>query len=320
MQTLVGARLVPSFSQDDIIVTTGTTGFLGRALLPYLRRSGAYIAHVKGRSSDVYSIIADGELIFDVDKGLSEIRTQTRKFRNVYLVHLATTYRTDHTLQDIDLMVESCIRLPTTLIDFFTRYEQLRNFINISTLFQHYNNSLYSPFSLYAAMKEAMSNLLVHYSENEEVSVVDLTVGDLYGPGDSRGRLVTTLLKASVHHDSISLGSGSQVLSPVFVDDCAKLISCLIPENDQGKLKHKQYSAIGTDQITVSNLVRLIEELFGTRLIVSFDPDRDRKREVRYLPEVPNSVEVLVPSVGLKEGLTLVRQDLVSGIGLDESR
>ena len=68
-------------------------------------------------------------------------------------------------------------------------------FVNTGTVWQHYDARPYSPVSLYAAMKQAFTDVLRFYQEVAGLPVVTLELTDTYGPGDPRPKLLPILFK-----------------------------------------------------------------------------------------------------------------------------
>ena len=73
--------------------------------------------------------------------------------------------------------------------------------------------------SLYAATKQAFTDLLVFYAEVEGLAVHTLELMDTYGPGDPRAKLIPFLLRAGAEGTTVEMTDGTQLIDLVHVDD-----------------------------------------------------------------------------------------------------
>jgi len=251
------------------IILTGSSGFLGRNLLSSGLINDKYIVHIP-RSQNVET---------------DEFCEQLLKLEGpLTVLHLATHYSGQHLSADIDKMIEANIRLPMKLAEALSRTHPGSRFVNISTLFQRLDSAQYAPTSLYASTKEAILKVLDFYAQSGLLNVVDLTVGDMYGLGDTRPKLIPMLLNSLSTGATVSLGSGKQILSLLHVDDTVRAVwaAMQIDKRDQGNETYR-VAALPKHTITVRGLVELLSQLAKRTLNVTFDPTRDRPREI-YLP------------------------------------
>jgi CDP-3, 6-dideoxy-D-glycero-L-glycero-4-hexulose-4-reductase len=288
------------------IVVTGATGFLGRHVLAELSGTSLRIFAVT-RDKSKTQFVAQSAEVAQVDSHSST--EQLCEFFEaiqgpVVLVHLATHYSSAHSATDVEKLVDSNISFPLRLVDALSRTKPGSAVLNISTLFQHFESKTYSPVSLYAATKEAFLKLLDFYAEMKVLRVADLTVGDIYGSDDTRGKLMNLLISNVGSEKTLNLGSGSQNMSLIHVSDAARAIVKVIQDSDQileGSVWRVQVPP--TDNILVRDLITKIERITAKKISCTFDESRDRQREIYS------------PIIGLKQlpGY-LPKIDLASGI------
>jgi len=294
------------------VVITGSSGFLGRHVLHELKaRSIEYfpIPRVQSESDSKphgakIKAINSSSSVEQFSEFISRIDGE------VVLVHLATHYSGVHKESDLEKLLESNIAFPLRVVEAFANVKPGSTMVNISTLFQHFESKEYSPLSLYGASKEAFLRFLQYYAEFELLRVADLTICDTYGREDTRGKLMSILVRCALEDRQVALGSGLQNMSLIHVTDAARAV-VLIVENSKsfphGKIWRVQ--APPSENILVKDLITKIEEVSGKRIKHTFDPSRDRRREI-YSPIF--GLEPLPgysPSIDLSQGVKMLLEE-----------
>jgi CDP-3, 6-dideoxy-D-glycero-L-glycero-4-hexulose-4-reductase len=288
------------------IVVTGATGFLGRHVLSEFANTRLRILAVT-RDKSKAQFAAQSAEVAQVDSRSSteELCEFFESIQGpVVLAHLATHYSTAHSATDVEKLIDANISVPLRLVDALSRTKSGSAVLNISTLFQHFENKAYSPVSLYAATKEAFLKLLDFYAEMKVLRVADLTIGDTYGSDDTRSKLMNLLISNVGSEKMLNLGSGLQNMSLIHVSDASRAIAKVIQNFDEiieGSVWRVQVPP--TDNILVRDLITKIERITSKKISCTFDESRDRQREIYS------------PIIGLKQlpGY-LPKIDLASGI------
>jgi nucleoside-diphosphate-sugar epimerase len=175
-------------------------------------------------------------------------------------------------------------------------------FVNTATVWQHFEAQPYSPVSLYAAMKQAFTDVLQFYAEVEGLRVVTLELTDTYGPGDTRAKLLPFLVKAAREGTTMQMTDGIQLIDLVHVDDA---VSALLATAEG--VPGETYGATGGETVTLRELVPRFERATGLTVNVEWGVRPSRAREMLtpwlFSPPPPG----WEPQVSLDAGLkTLV--------------
>lgn len=213
------------------ILITWWSWFIGSYLLKKLI-SDNHIFCVTRKSSDLYRIqdILDNqnlELVYS--DGIDDIEQIFREKHIDYIIHLATTYKKAHDVNDIEAMIKTNIALWTYLCQFAVKY-WTKYFINTWTFFeyehkQNENNIINEetnevPYNLYASTKLSFHNVLKYYTNNNDFKAITLRLFSPYGPSDNI-KIIPLLIKNIINNwdEELRLSWWEQRLCFTYVDD-----------------------------------------------------------------------------------------------------
>jgi nucleoside-diphosphate-sugar epimerase len=275
-------------------LVTGATGFVGGHTVRHLVAGGWTVDALVRRS--------DAELPGGVDAhmippAIGDLIALVGDLRPDVCFHLATAFRGAHVPDDIDPMVAANVGFGTALAEAVRRAGDV-TFVNTGTVWQHFEARPYSPVSLYAAMKQAFTDVLQFYAEVEGLRVVTLELTDTYGPGDTRAKLLPFLLKAAREETTMEMTDGTQLIDLVHVDDAARALLATAAATPG-----ETYGATGGETITLRELVERFERATGLRVEARWGVRPSRAREMLtpwlFSPPPPG----WKPEVSLDEGL-----------------
>ena len=161
------------------------------------------------------------------------------------------------------------------------------------------------PQSPYAASKVAADKLMDSFYRSFELPVMIVRPFNTYGPFQSARAIIPTIVSQALIGGPVRLGSLHPRRDLTFVEDTAAgFIAAARASGVEGRTMQ-----LGTGHdVSVGDLVELVEEVRGAELVVEQDAERVRpeKSEVDRLVSSPAMVHELTgwqPTVPLREGL-----------------
>jgi len=284
------------------VLVSGATGFIGSGVterLVDLSAEVAAITRTQPKSESVNWI--------NVANGDSFPSHAIAEFNPEVVIHLATRFQASHSPSDIKELISSNIEFGTLLLDSAT--ESGAAFVNINSAWQHFESKPYSPVSLYAATKQAFSDIAQYYGETG-LDLRNLTIYDTYGPTDQRNKLVRQLLDAVKNNEQIDMGPGNQLTNLLFLSDVVSAILG-IAELPAAQVI-QEYVARAQNSISIRELVTVIEQVTGKELNANWGAREARPREMTSDWVFGDVLPVWKQQIDLEEGLRLCWREVDS--------
>jgi nucleoside-diphosphate-sugar epimerase len=256
-------------------IITGATGFIGSRLAAYLVGQGWHVSIVV-RPSSKPATVAGVHTIVD-DGSIDGLAAAFADLDADVCFHLATRFVPAHAPSEVAQLLEANIGFGTRIAEALIAASPQTRLINIGTAAQHYESRGYGPLSLYAATKQAMSDIMTYYAELTPLSVMTLTFYDTYGVGDTRTKIVQLLARATLTGQKLEMSPGRQLIDLIYVDDAVSglLHATTFVESD----RMVEYALRSGTPIPLTELVALFEQVSGRSVPVEFGakPYRDRE-------------------------------------------
>lgn len=285
---------------------TGATGFIGVNLVNRLIHEGNNVI-VLTRSKELSdsSSISKEVLIYNYSI-VEEIYSCFQKTSPDVVIHLASFYVANHNSSNIVELIDANVKFGTIILEAAAQ-SSCRNVIITGTNWQNFNNEFFNPVNLYAATKQAFSDIAKYYSLSANFKVMELKLPDTYGPYDTRPKVFNVLLEHITMDWHLELSGGNQYLDMVHIDDvvegfvrAAKILS----ENKEACFL--QYSLYSAASITLRELVDIFTQKLGYKLLVKYGSKPYRQREIfepiSFNPVLPG----WNPKIDLITGIELI--------------
>jgi nucleoside-diphosphate-sugar epimerase len=266
-------------NQRNILVT-GATGFIGSHLVLSLLEHGYEVAVLKRKDSSLKELTAvqDKIQVFASDT-YDDIFFAVERFAPDVVVHLAALYINQHKSEHIADLVNSNILLGTHVLEAMTENGVLQ-FLSIGTRWQHLKNKRYNPANVYSATKEAFKDILICYG-TRGIRYKILELGDTYGSGDTRKKIMELLITACQKKERLDLTPGDQILDLSYVGDICHVIVSNIASS--AFFDNKTVSLSGA-RIKLRDLGAMIEQEFNTKGLFNWGGNLYRKNEAMEPP------------------------------------
>ena len=170
------------------VLVTGATSFAGVSLVSHLANSGTDV-HVLTRPGTDRSRFSE----FGVDpavhvlgaEGAADATSLARLIEKAepdVVIHLAGHYLRDHRSSDVEPLVNDNLLLGVQLLEAM-KAAGASAIVTAGSYFQYAGGSGYAPVNLYAALKQAFSDILKYYIDADDFRAISLIIFDTYGPG-----------------------------------------------------------------------------------------------------------------------------------------
>lgn len=268
-------------------LVSGATGFVGRGVASHLVTRGWEVhALCRPASHERVPAGATSWVLRSEGENLPEILAGARP---EVVLHLASQVLVDHRPEQAPELVRSNLEFGVRLVEAMLAVGCTR-LVDTGTSWQHYQDAEYRPVNLYAATKQAFQDLLRYYTEATALRAWTLELGDTYGPGDSRRKILPLLLRVCREGTPLDLRPGRQRLDLVHVADVARAYelaarALLAPETESAPppnppSRWRRYAVRSGRSHSLREIVALLEVLRGAPLPVTWGGRSYREREV----------------------------------------
>jgi len=292
------------------VLITGVTGYIGshlaRALSSDCRVFGLTRQPIR---REYISDIQDRICLLPCDGGYEGIRDAVRESQPDLVYHLATYYTGAHNAEAVPKLVASNIALGAYLLEAMAE-SGCHALVNATSVMTCRTGNEYCPQNLYAATKQAFSDLLAYYTDAGMMRAVTLMLPDTYGPNDARPKILNLIKTAALKGEHIALSAGTQDYDVVYIDDVVSAFRMAGERLLAGEGKAMEtFQVFSEHTLSLRRTVELMLKLNGLTLDAGWgeriQSPREMKKAVRLYPTVPDWRQ----KVPLEEGLKLFWTD-----------
>jgi len=262
------------------VLVTGATGYVGGSFVRWLAARGHSVSAIVRPESATDALESDAPSanLHIYDGTLDSLSTAIARIRPECVVHVASLVLVHHQPGDVDRLIASNILFPTQLLEAMHQ-AGVRQFLNIGTSWEHYQDSPYNPVNLYAATKHAFEDVLEFYVQACGFKAITLKLFDTYGPGDVRPKLFGLLRQAARSGTPLAMSPGGQLVDPVFIDDVVEAMDLaiqMLPQIEGTKV----YGAGSRHPLSLREVVETYADVCGRPIQVAWGGRPYRPREV----------------------------------------
>lgn len=285
------------------VLITGITGYIGSNLSRRLLPDYEVYGLVREPLNMTYLSDIKEKIQFLFYDGTQESMAATLKACQPDLVyHLATFYTGAHGPEQTPKLVASNITMGAYLLEAMADCG-CSALVYASTIMAHYQRREYCPLNLYAATKQAFSDLLAYYTDAGLLRAVTLVISDTYGPGDYRPKILNLVKQAVESGERIALSSGRQIYDVVYIDDVVSAFQtagkCLL----QGKFHNDVFQVAPDEPVSLRETVEKMLQVNDLTLDAGWGERPPAEREITTLIRLYPTPPGWKPNVSLEEGL-----------------
>lgn len=298
------------------ILVTGSTGFVGRNLVPTLLKDQHQILELTRSKEKSFSLFNDLTIKHQISDDQTDLKTAIQQFNPEIVIHLAALLTASDDYGLMTKLIDSNITFLCRVLDALKGIN-IKLFVNTGTFAEYfYGDGIMQPAYLYAATKTASRAFLDYYSKSYNFKQTTVVPYTIYGQKDSQKKIIDIILDSIESKIPIDLSPGEQVLDFIHIEDVTKLFLRIIEKTDS--LPQKSNILAGTGKGTsLKQLAEIIEEITGEKTKINWGGKPYRNSDVMYaVADTHNMYELwnLLPinslKLGIKKYISLINDNM----------
>lgn len=222
------------------VLLSGATGFLGGKLAAHFRALGTPVAALVRAGTDPQRIPAGVEVV-PLSEDAEALRRDLGDRAGWALVHCAAfAAPPGPDLAGLEAEIAGNLALSVRLTEAAVA-AGVRSIVNVGSFWEHDEDGNLRPFNSYAAMKAAFQTYLDYIAHRQGAGVVTLKLCETYCEGDTRRKLLPSLVRAAVRGEAMDLSDGLQKTSFCHTDDICRAFSQAIALTTQTPATHERF-------------------------------------------------------------------------------
>jgi nucleoside-diphosphate-sugar epimerase len=287
------------------ILITGSTGFVGRNLVPKLIDHGYEILELTRNIDKSKQLFGNRTDKLETTDG--NFKSKIRSFKPESVVHLASYLTSSDNLEDINKLLEANISFLSKVLD-ATSKSSINLFINTGTFAEYFNGGdEFEPAYFYAATKTASRSILDYYASAYKFKQATVVPYTIYGGQDSQKKIIDLIFDSTLNNKILDLSPGEQVLDFIHINDVTDFYLLLI--KNESKLQNKTNFKLGTGVgYNLKQISNLIEELTNRKANINWGGKEYRNSDVMYAVANLKNIKKIFdwsPKISILEGLKL---------------
>lgn len=263
------------------IIITGSTGFVGRHLIPKLLLKNYIILELTRNLNVSNQLYEDKTQKYLIDEDQNELVKTIEEFNPDVIIHLASFLTSLDDYNSLNKLLNSNITFFCRLLD-ATKNIDLKLFVNTGTFAEyHSSNNVFDPAYLYAATKSASRFFLDYYSKVYNFKQTTVVPYTIYGGNDTQKKIIDIIYDSTINSNPIDLSPGEQILDFIHIDDVTNFYMMLIKNINE--LPEKSNIMLGTGVgHTLKQVAAIIEEVTCQKANINWGAKQYRNSDIMY--------------------------------------
>ena len=263
------------------ILITGSTGFVGRHLIPKLLLNGHRVLEITRSLDASKALYREQTKKYLLDDDQEKFKREIEIFQPDAVIHLASFITSDYDYSILFPLINSNIYFPCRLLDALQNLT-VRIVINTGTFAEYSKDrSNFDPAYLYAASKTASRYFMNYYCKIFKFKLITVVPYTIYGGVNSSKKIIDLIYDSLNSSNPINLSPGKQVLDFIHIEDVIRLYLSLVDNHEQ--LPDGLNFHLGTGEgHSIREIARIMEQLTGKRANINWGGIPYRKTDIMY--------------------------------------
>lgn len=291
------------------VLITGITGYIGSHLAKALLADYEVCGLIREPLRREY--IADFQdvlRLLPVDGSYESIYRAVQTIQPDLVYHLAAYYTGAHGGQETPKLIEANITFGAYLLEAMSACG-VPALVYATTYMTHYQGAEYCPVNLYAATKQAFSDLLAYYTDAGLMRAATLVISDTYGPEDHRPKILNVVKRAVKTGERVAFSSGNIPYDVVHIDDAVSAFRLTGERLLQGEFRNDIFQVVPDAPLSLRETVELMLKVNHLTLNAGWGKRPPAEREMSELIRLYPTPPEWMPKVPLAEGLRNLCRD-----------
>jgi nucleoside-diphosphate-sugar epimerase len=283
------------------IVVTGATGFIGSALVAQLGMHNEVLVLARDLVAARTQLPLGDDAIHLIADDAMPLRHVFEQIKPTVVFHLATDYQRHDTPAAIGSMVDANVRFGSLVLDAAANHPDCC-VVLAGSHFQ-FAAGPDRPATFYAATKNALCGIARYLEEARGLRWIQTVIYDVYGPGDTRPKLVNTLIDRVMAEEPVLLPDPEPLHHFVYIDDVLGALVASVEDLRAGRAPNGgDVFATSAELATPSDVLRAVAAVLDTEPLISSEHYQLPPRTVMRPFEGPRP-DGWQPRVSLAEGI-----------------
>ncbi len=264
------------------MIITGSTGFVGRNLLPKLIQANHEIFEITINPDISKELYGDNtRQFYFINDNLNDLKNELNNFKPEALIHLASYLTSSDDTKDMRKLINSNIIFLCHVLD-AVKESGLKWFINTGSFAEYYKgDGVLDPAYLYSATKTASRIFVDYYSKAYKYNYITIVPYTIYGGVDTQEKIIDLIFNSLESEKSVTLTAGNQVLDFIHIEDVVDFyITCLL---NLHKIPNRTSFQLGTGTgHTLREITAIMEMSTNRSSNIAWGSKSYRPRDVMY--------------------------------------
>ena len=245
------------------ILLTGSTGFIGSALLDSLSKNNKIYITVRKKNKIFTKSKNIIKIYFDDN---NKLNNKLKKIKVNTVIHCATHYVKKHKYDDLKKLSNANILFGNIILENL-EIMNVKKFINFSTVWTNYNGIKGNFFNLYSVYKENFNNILNFYSKfSKNTKFYNLNISDTFGKFDQRKKIIN-ILKINYKKNLLTtIISKNLYLNLLNISDITNAVNLIL----KGNVRPDSYILKNNKNFSILKIVNSINSISKKKIKVKW--------------------------------------------------